>query len=322
MSTSTPETDVRRRHARPGDRRRAASPSTSSDARSATPFSGYISRLRSGDPGALPSVLGLDRPRASSSARSATASCQQHNIGNLPGPGRLHRRHRAGPGVRPAARRDRPVGRHRRRHLRRRSRRRRSSPGDLHDALPGVPLLEPHRRHGLCDRASRSGSRPDHRRRSSSRIGSCSSLTNLDQHVVFALVAAVCIGAAIGIFIGYLVAKVGIPSFIVTLALFLAWQGVLLFVLNSQPIGTTNYNALVRPGLRQPVAVLELGVHDRASSAATSPTRSSSRSAPSAGASPHDTISLVAAARRRARRRSASSITYLANQNRNTNPFK
>ena len=53
---------------------------------------------------------------------------------------------------------------------------------------------------------------------------------------------AVALGAAVGVFTGFLVAKVGIPSFIVTLALFLAWQGVLLFVLNSQPIGTTNYN--------------------------------------------------------------------------------
>ena len=32
---------------------------------------------------------------------------------------------------------------------------------------------------------------------------------------------------------GYLVAKVGIPSFVVTLALFLAWQGVLQFTLEA-----------------------------------------------------------------------------------------
>ena len=37
-------------------------------------------------------------------------------------------------------------------------------------------------------------------------------------------------------------ASVGIPSFIVTLALFLAFQGVLLFALKSQPIGVNNYN--------------------------------------------------------------------------------
>jgi D-xylose transport system permease protein len=62
-------------------------------------------------------------------------------------------------------------------------------------------------------------------------------LTNLDKQVGWALIAAVALGFAVGIFNGFLVAKVGIPSFIVTLALFLAWQGVLLFALNSQPIG-------------------------------------------------------------------------------------
>ena len=65
--------------------------------------------------------------------------------------------------------------------------------------------------------------------------------TNLVQHIVPALIAAVCIGAAIGVLNGYLVAKVGIPSFVVTLALFLAWQGVLQFALNAQPINTSNY---------------------------------------------------------------------------------
>jgi D-xylose transport system permease protein len=67
-------------------------------------------------------------------------------------------------------------------------------------------------------------------------------LTNLTQHLVPALIAAICIGAAIGVFDGWLVAKVGIPSFVVTLALFLAWQGVLQFALNGQPVNTSNYN--------------------------------------------------------------------------------
>lgn len=66
-------------------------------------------------------------------------------------------------------------------------------------------------------------------------------LTGLDKHVVTGLIFAVSIGAAVGIFIGWLVAKVGIPSFIVTLALFLAWQGVLLFALNSQPVNVGRY---------------------------------------------------------------------------------
>ncbi|MGI8418771.1 MAG: sugar ABC transporter permease [Nakamurella sp.] len=63
----------------------------------------------------------------------------------------------------------------------------------------------------------------------------------LEKHVIGAMIFAVTIGAAIGILTGWLVAKVGIPSFVVTLALFLAWQGVLLFALNSQPVGIQNY---------------------------------------------------------------------------------
>ena len=67
-------------------------------------------------------------------------------------------------------------------------------------------------------------------------------LTNLDHHVIGAMIAAIGFGVAVGILDGVLVAKVGIPSFIVTLAVFIAWQGVLLFELKSQPIGTTNYS--------------------------------------------------------------------------------
>ncbi|HVH24709.1 MAG TPA: ABC transporter permease [Pseudonocardia sp.] len=42
------------------------------------------------------------------------------------------------------------------------------------------------------------------------------------------MLLAVCVGVAIGCITGFLVAKVGMPSFVVTLALFIAWQGVLL----------------------------------------------------------------------------------------------
>ncbi|WP_137292935.1 sugar ABC transporter permease [Nocardioides dongxiaopingii] len=66
--------------------------------------------------------------------------------------------------------------------------------------------------------------------------------TNQTQHLVLALVAAVCIGTAIGVANGILVAKVGIPSFVVTLALFLAWQGVLQFALDGRPVNTSNYD--------------------------------------------------------------------------------
>ncbi|MGE3288282.1 MAG: sugar ABC transporter permease [Pseudonocardia sp.] len=42
------------------------------------------------------------------------------------------------------------------------------------------------------------------------------------------MLLAVCVGTSIGILTGFLVARVGIPSFVVTLALFLTWQGVIL----------------------------------------------------------------------------------------------
>jgi D-xylose transport system permease protein len=73
-------------------------------------------------------------------------------------------------------------------------------------------------------------------------VGVVIMLSGLDQHVIFALIMAVAIGAAVGIGAGALVAIVGIPSFIVTLALFLAWQGVLLFALNGNPLSVNNYS--------------------------------------------------------------------------------
>ncbi|RZS39210.1 D-xylose transport system permease protein [Herbihabitans rhizosphaerae] len=42
------------------------------------------------------------------------------------------------------------------------------------------------------------------------------------------MLLAVCVGAAIGCLSGFLVSKIGMPSFVVTLALFIAWQGVIL----------------------------------------------------------------------------------------------
>src|SRR6185312_10742878 len=73
-------------------------------------------------------------------------------------------------------------------------------------------------------------------------VGVAITLIGADQNVVGAIVFAVALGATIGILNGWLVAVIGIPSFIVTLALFLAWQGVLLFALNSQPIGVNGYS--------------------------------------------------------------------------------
>jgi D-xylose transport system permease protein len=59
-------------------------------------------------------------------------------------------------------------------------------------------------------------------------IGGALMLTDLGKHQVVAIYLAVATGVAIGLLTGFLVARVGIPSFVVTLALFLAWQGVLL----------------------------------------------------------------------------------------------
>ncbi|MDQ1424579.1 MAG: D-xylose transport system permease protein [Acidimicrobiaceae bacterium] len=59
------------------------------------------------------------------------------------------------------------------------------------------------------------------------------SMAYLLQHGVtpyVALPAALVIGLAIGLVTGVLVAKVGIPSFVVTLAFFLSWQGVVLLI--------------------------------------------------------------------------------------------
>jgi D-xylose transport system permease protein len=52
-------------------------------------------------------------------------------------------------------------------------------------------------------------------------------------HWIVALVVAFAVGLAIGTFIGFFVAKVGIPSFVVTLGLFLGLQGVQLIVIGS-----------------------------------------------------------------------------------------
>jgi len=42
------------------------------------------------------------------------------------------------------------------------------------------------------------------------------------------MILAVCVGAAIGSITGFMVSKIGMPSFVVTLALFITWQGVIL----------------------------------------------------------------------------------------------
>ncbi len=59
--------------------------------------------------------------------------------------------------------------------------------------------------------------------------------------VWLAFLFAVLIGTSVGVVNGVLVSTLGIPSFIVTLALFLAWQGVTLDAVKSTSIGTSSY---------------------------------------------------------------------------------
>lgn len=50
---------------------------------------------------------------------------------------------------------------------------------------------------------------------------------------IAALLVALVVGASIGTFIGFMVAKIGVPSFVITLALFLGLQGVILVLLGN-----------------------------------------------------------------------------------------
>ena len=62
-----------------------------------------------------------------------------------------------------------------------------------------------------------------------------------ETHVWLAFILAVTIGVCTGVLNGVLVTSLGIPSFIVTLALFLTWEGVTLDAVKSQSIGTSRY---------------------------------------------------------------------------------
>src|SRR4051812_30692566 len=151
-------------------------------------------------------------------------------------------------------------------------------------------------------------------------IGLVIVLTGQDKHVLLALVLAVSIGAAVGIFVGWLVAAVGIPSFIVTLALFLAFQGVLLFALKSQPIGVNSYDLWfglahdnMSPAWSWVFTIVVVGGYFAF-------TAIKSLRAQAAGLAA-DTMQLVVA-RAAALAAVGIVITYFANQNRNTNAFK
>ena len=150
-------------------------------------------------------------------------------------------------------------------------------------------------------------------------IGVVIALTGQDKHVLLALLLAVSIGCAVGIVVGWLVAGVGIPSFIVTLALFLAFQGVLLFALKSQPIGINSYefwyglaHRNMTPLWSWVFTIVVVGGYFLFTLAKSVQARAKGLAA--------DTLSLVVA---RAVVLAAIGlvITYFANQNRNFNDF-
>jgi len=151
-------------------------------------------------------------------------------------------------------------------------------------------------------------------------IGLVILLSGQDKNVLLALIVAVSIGAAVGIFVGWLVAAVGIPSFIVTLALFLAFQGVLLFALKSQPIGVNSYDLWfglahdnMSPAWSWVFTIVVVGGYFAF-------TAVKSLRAQAAGLAA-DTMQLVVA-RAAALAVIGIVVTYFANQNRNTNAFK
>jgi D-xylose transport system permease protein len=53
-------------------------------------------------------------------------------------------------------------------------------------------------------------------------------MLGVDPNAWLEMLLAVCVGAAIGSLTGFMVSKIGMPSFVVTLALFITWQGVIL----------------------------------------------------------------------------------------------
>ena len=74
-------------------------------------------------------------------------------------------------------------------------------------------------------------------------LGIVIAVGHLGSTQLLAMFLSVAVGTSIGTLIGFLVARIGIPSFIVTLALFLAWQGVLLkFIGTGAAIPTRNFD--------------------------------------------------------------------------------
>jgi D-xylose transport system permease protein len=280
-----------------------------------TAFRSYVNRLRSGDPGALPSVLGLI-VLAAIFSQVSDRFLSRNNIGNLPGQGAYIAIIAMGlVFVLLLGEIDLAAG----------------TTGGICAGFAAQAIFSNGLHHGIAGflywsliiGMALAAALGIYLKSITGPIlvvvGLVIILTGQDKHVLLALIVAVCIGCAVGIFIGWLVASVGIPSFIVTLALFLAFQGVLLFALKSQPIGVNNYDLWY--GL----------AHDNMSPAWSwvftivvvvgyfAFTAVKSLRAQAAGLAA-DTMQLVVA-RAAAIAVVAVVITYFANQNRNTNPF-
>jgi len=277
---------------------------------------GYFNRLRSGEPGALPSVLGLIVLTAIFSQVSGRF-LSANNIGNLPGQGAyiaiialglvfvlllgeidLSAGTTGGICAGFAAQAVFSGGLHK------------GSSGLLYWSLVGfmVAMI------GL-GAYLKSISGPV-----VVAIGVVVTLTGQDKHVFSAMVLAIALGCAVGILVGWLVAAIGIPSFIVTLALFLAFQGILLFALKSQPIGVNNYklwfglaHSNMSPALSWAFAVVVVFGY-------LAFTLAKSLRAQRAGLAA-DTVQLVLV-RGGLIIVAGLVITYFAVQNRNTNAFK
>lgn len=277
---------------------------------------GYFNRLRSGEPGALPSVLGLIVLTAIFSQVSGRF-LSANNIGNLPGQGAyiaiialglvfvlllgeidLSAGTTGGICAGFAAQAVFSGGLHK------------GSSGLLYWSLVGfmVAMI------GL-GAYLKSISGPV-----VVAIGVVVTLTGQDKHVFSAMVLAIALGCAVGILVGWLVAAIGIPSFIVTLALFLAFQGILLFALKSQPIGVNNYklwfglaHSNMSPALSWAFAVVVVFGY-------LAFTLAKSLRAQRAGLAA-DTVQLVLV-RGGLIIVAGLVITYFAVQNRNTNDFK
>jgi len=86
---------------------------------------------------------------------------------------------------------------------------------------------------------------------------------HVQSSVFIPVVCALAAGAAIGTFTGFLVARVGIPSFVVTLALFLAWQGVVLKIVgDGGNVGIKNdwVNGIVNSNLSKQAGWIFAGI--------------------------------------------------------------